>query len=68
MGATLIFMMRRLICQRGPGVNLRPAFAKYCFTRLYTIFYLLLAINIKTHKGVMFSSILLQNDNKFQGL
>lgn len=51
-----------------PGVNLRPAFAKYCFTRLYTIFYLLLAINIKQHKGVMFSSILLQNDNKFAGL
>lgn len=50
------------------GVNLLPAFAKYCFTLCYTIFYLLLAINIKQHKGVMFSSILLQNDNKFAAL
>lgn len=50
------------------GVNLLPAFAKYCFTLRYTIFYLLLAINIKQHKGVMFSSILLQNDNKFAAL
>lgn len=53
-----------------PSINLTPRFEKYRFTLLYTIFYLffLLPININHHKGLMFSSILLQNDHKSNAL
>lgn len=45
-------------------INLHPGFTKYCFISLCAIFYFLLPINTNHHKGLMFSSILLQNDHK----